>query len=539
MAKTNFKIAVTGVESEVYENIVKYLKYENTNSNKKITTEEIKHLYLSNTNNIKEAMQPFGYFHPQIEPSLQQKNGLWQANYKITPGPRVKFTKVNYSKHIKPDWIPKDGISSGDYFNTIKYQRTKDHILTSAIDSGYIEASISDSNVKINPSQNSAIANINIVLGIEHKFGKIIFKNKYIDYDQIKKYAPFKTGDTYSETKTNELKKNLVESKLFKSIEITPKQNNNNINIILDTTLKPKNEYQIGVGFDSDEYIRATFDITNNYISNNGDSSKLSLKASSSELEAGLQYYSPGYDPITTTEILSLYLDTKDNQEIGISNYAEVSATQKQKINKITYTNSLNLHYEKSEPVNSATYFSTVLYPRVGISGNELEYGSIKYNWSWYALAGARGAASSVNILKTQFNTSVSYPLTDNLKLRSKIQLGAITTDNFEEIPLSFKFIAGGANSIRGYSYNSIGPGKILKVLNTNLNYRVYDNWFLSFFTDAGNVTNDIHSSKYYVGVGPGISWETPVGNANLTLGYAISLDGNPWRIQFNFTPSL
>ena len=71
LAKTNFKIAVTGVESEVYENIVKYLKYENTNSNKKITTEEIKHLYLSNTNNIKEAMQPFGYFHPQIEPSLQ------------------------------------------------------------------------------------------------------------------------------------------------------------------------------------------------------------------------------------------------------------------------------------------------------------------------------------------------------------------------------------------------------------------------------------------------------------------------------------
>jgi len=41
LAKTNFKIAVTGVESEVYENIVKYLKYESNRSHKKRKTNSL------------------------------------------------------------------------------------------------------------------------------------------------------------------------------------------------------------------------------------------------------------------------------------------------------------------------------------------------------------------------------------------------------------------------------------------------------------------------------------------------------------------
>lgn len=39
----------------------------------------------------------------------------------------------------------------------------------------------------------------------------------------------------------------------------------------------------------------------------------------------------------------------------------------------------------------------------------------------------------------------------------ARIDLGATAVDNFEDLPTSYRFYAGGDNSVRGYDYKSIG----------------------------------------------------------------------------------
>ena len=104
---------------------------------------------------------------------------------------------------------------------------------------------------------------------------------------------------------------------------------------------------------------------------------------------------------------------------------------------------------------------------------------------------------------------------------------------------MSYQFTAGGANSLRGYTYDSIGPGKILALLNVDLQQKIYEQWQAFWFFDIGTVTSAIQDTDAYIGTGPGISWSSVIGDAKLSIGRAVKHEENAWKIQFNFTPNI
>ena len=133
----------------------------------------------------------------------------------------------------------------------------------------------------------------------------------------------------------------------------------------------------------------------------------------------------------------------------------------------------------------------------------------------------------------------IKIRLNDKINFLNKISFGLIVSDHFDDVPLSFKFLTGGSNSIRGYSYDSIGPGKILKIFSNELQFNISNSWYLIALADVGNVVDDITNNDLKVGVGGGVLWQTPVGNAKITIAKALNLDKMPWRLQFNFSPNI
>jgi translocation and assembly module TamA len=125
------------------------------------------------------------------------------------------------------------------------------------------------------------------------------------------------------------------------------------------------------------------------------------------------------------------------------------------------------------------------------------------------------------------------YPVLkkDRVVLRGNFSYTCI--HKIEDLPLSFQSFAGGSQSIRGYGYNSIGPGNTTWVGSLEYQRHIKGNWYLSAFYDAGHVGKNL-GGEVKRGIGVGVIWQSPIGALQLTAAQAQDLRGKPIAIQFS-----
>lgn len=104
-------VEITGVKDEIQQNVEVFLsianaaKEQNTSilESLKIGDKEKKHdlsertirrLHRLAPNEIRHAMQAFGYYDPKIEIKLKKIEGIWQATYDIVPGPPTNLNRI-------------------------------------------------------------------------------------------------------------------------------------------------------------------------------------------------------------------------------------------------------------------------------------------------------------------------------------------------------------------------------------------------------------------------------------------------------------
>jgi len=130
-----------------------------------------------------------------------------------------------------------------------------------------------------------------------------------------------------------------------------------------------------------------------------------------------------------------------------------------------------------------------------------------------------------------------------------RLKAGAIYAGaSRDEVPLSRRFYAGGANSIRGYAYNTLGPmdangalvgGDGLLEASTELRFPIKGELTGLVFADAGNAFAKpfkIRSEELRAGAGLGVRYQTPVGPIGLDLAWRLKEDPknpSPYQIYF------
>ena len=124
--------------------------------------------------------------------------------------------------------------------------------------------------------------------------------------------------------------------------------------------------------------------------------------------------------------------------------------------------------------------------------------------------------------------------------------LGSTNTDDFEQLPSSIRFFAGGSNSVRGYAYESLGPtdengdvigGEYLMTGSLEFEHYFSDNLGMAVFIDAGNALESF-ADDLEQGAGFGLRWRSPVGPVRIDIANAIS-DDNDWRLHLDIGPDL
>ncbi len=119
-------------------------------------------------------------------------------------------------------------------------------------------------------------------------------------------------------------------------------------------------------------------------------------------------------------------------------------------------------------------------------------------------------------------------------------EAGWVIAGSRDDIPSENLFRAGGAQSLRGYDYLSLGVregdaivgGRVLAIASLEYQHPVVPGWYGAAFIDAGNAADTWGDWKAVYGVGVGVRWRSPIGPINLDLAYGEA--ERRWRVHFS-----
>src|SRR5207253_2138485 len=94
-ADLNLSFDISGVPGPAHKNIEERLRVlEQSYGNLSVT--DIENIYKNSPSNIKQALEPFGYFKSDIKAQqLEHKGDKWTAHFSIAPGPQLLIDHVS------------------------------------------------------------------------------------------------------------------------------------------------------------------------------------------------------------------------------------------------------------------------------------------------------------------------------------------------------------------------------------------------------------------------------------------------------------
>lgn len=139
------------------------------------------------------------------------------------------------------------------------------------------------------------------------------------------------------------------------------------------------------------------------------------------------------------------------------------------------------------------------------------------------------GGDVSLAYLKATVQGAYYLPLGSQTVIATRARIGSIIGGRLPDVPASRRMFAGGGGSVRGYSYQGVGPrladntpagGLSLLETSVELRRRIVGPWGAAVFVDAGSVaTNQVPDlSQLSVGIGAGLRYDLGFGPIRLDL---------------------
>lgn len=558
-AQINASIEIKGVSAQLEENIRLSLSIEQQKNHALLSEGRLRRLHAKAPLEATKAIMPFGYYRAEIQSALiLTAPDKWQAIYTIDPGPPLPVGEFNFvvNTELQQDeefqkLSNKLVMRKGDAFSHIKYEDIKRSLSILAAERGYFKARFVKHLVEIDLAVYEARVHLTYDSGPRYHFGDVLLKQDVLAPEFLQRYIPFEKSNPYTLTELISLQQALNDSDYFSSVEVSPGKplsDNNEVPISVVLTPRKRHRYSVGLGYGSDTGTRTKFAWDIPRLNKSGHRINTEARVSEIGYSFAVHYRIPILNPRTdqlvySAGVINEKTDTSDStvRTVGASLNRSHGA----------WRESIALNYQQEEFVIASDH---------GVS--DLLMPSINWSRTWgqnfiYTLDGLRfdislrGASekllSDTDFFQFQGGLKGISSLGHRNRFIARGRLGSIRTDDFHQLPSSVRFFAGGAQSVRGYAYQSLGPldasgrvigGQHLMVGSIEFEHSFTDKWGVAVFYDAGNAIDNINE-KLERGAGLGLRWQSPIGPVRVDLASAISRDGEPWRLHINIGPDL
>lgn len=528
---------IEGISGDVLQNVQQRLAIaEQTSANE---SDFITHA----PDDIKKALAPFGYFKATVTVQLEP-----HIIFHINLGPPLKISSVDIKivgmgveNEELQQYIKQFPLKSGQIFSASDYEKAKNKLFDIANRQGYLKAVLEKKSIQINLQQNTATIFLHLNTGPRYYFGHVLYGPNPYANSFLQRFNSIKENEPYSSEKLLKFQEQLRSSNYFQAVNTHPDFEHtmqNKVPVQVDIQTPKSQRYDIGIGYGTYTGARLTLGSEFRRVTDTGQHVSAQLKLSSVLSRLSAKYYIPGTNPLTDQYSLGgniQYFLPKN----GWSFSQALSATFEKKLPEWQRNISLNYLNERYRVINDNTHQSQIFYPNLTFSRTRADdlfyprFGSMAY----LSVQGASQTVfSKTSFFQTEARGKYIFSPTTLSRIILRGDLGYTAVENLDQLPLSLRYFAGGINSVRGYPYNSIGPGKYLEVGSAEFQHKIFGNWNGALFYDIGNASNSFNG-QFNRGAGGGIVYQSFLGPMQFYVGRALSKPGKPLSFEFNIGP--
>lgn len=519
----------------------------------------VERLFRDADKSIRKALQALGYYEPSIEKSLSWSEDCWQASFNIQAGEPVRLGAVDirvegaaaddekFAEHLSAARPV-----TGDILDHGHYESYKASMLRAAIAHGFFDADFVRNQVIVDLEARSAELALRLESGVQYRFGEVAFTQGIIRESLLEGYSDIVPGSPYSSTLVNELHEALSGSSYFATVSIRTEPQDTVQKIVpvsVELTPAKRRIYSIGAGVATDTGPQGRLGFADRRLNDRGHQLESKLFASSVKSELTGSYRWPRDDP--RREWMSVFAGVQhETTDTRTSDTFTVGVLRARNLGKHWLeTRYLDYSYEDYEVGAQATTSQLVILGNTweSAAGRELGRVTSGRRLSFDVRGASDSLGSDTSFVQFRAKTKWIRSFNDRYRAIARTSFGLTIKEDFDELPASVRFFAGGDRSVRGYDYESLGPvndngdvigGSYLLDGSIEMDRLLAEKWSIAAFVDSGSAFND-STIEFSTGAGVGIRWYSPVGPFRLDIAHPFDDPDNSYRIHISLGPDL
>lgn len=471
-----------------------------------ISPAQVRRLHERAPDEIRRALQPHGYYRPEVSGELVQDGDDWFATYTIQVRPSVKVRELAITFEgdgasdgqlaILSDRFP---LAPGDRLVHATWEKGKADLLTAVQGRGYLRARARTARVDVNVAEDAADITLRIDTGPRYRMGETIFEGAQFPDSFMRRYVQHQEGDYYDADTLLKLQRRLIDADYFGFVAVTPRLARRRVSrveaaqpamatadgvaaaaaqdggveapdgedapeepvvpIVVQVAPAPRTVYTTGVSIGTDSGLGVRGGVRRRWVNQRGHKANAEFELSQRLTAAAVNY------EIFATDghLRSFNIGATHRREETDSTESETTSVFAME-NRLWrgWMRDLGLRalYGDFEVATQRSN-STLVFAEGRLTrrrANDDLFPTRGYSITLEGRAGSEALLSDTDFAQVRGEVRLIQPLGEKQRLYLRGIAGSTWVDDFDVLPPDLRFFAGGDRSIRGYGYQAIGP---------------------------------------------------------------------------------
>lgn len=483
-----------------------------------------------------------GYFSPDVR-LMRSGPGHWQVH--VDPGPRSRISEVDIQfagdlaepgqahearrRALREAWA----LAPGQPFRQADWDKAKQTLLDAVTVRDYPAARFAETHAVVDAEAAKVRLALTLDSGPRFFLGPLVVSGlKEVPADIVERYSTLKLGEPYDQRRLLDLQTKLQNTPYFASVivEVPPdREQAAAAPVLVQVSEALPKRVGFGVGMSTNTGLRTEASYRNANLLHRGWELSSGLRLEQLRQSVYADVFLPPA-PAGYRDSFGALVERSDLQGLQLTKRV-IGVTRRKPRGDIETQISLRLHHETQAPDGAEATDQTALTA----------------NWAWVrrkvdnvldprrgtvlefqAGGGSRAVLSDQDFLRLYTRVTHYRPVGERDVLILRAEGGVTLAPSRDGIPQDFLFRAGGAQSIRGYGYQSLGVkegdatvgGRYLATGSVEYVHWFRPDWGVAYFVDAGDAADSSASFDTRVGYGVGARWRSPAGPLAVDLGW-------------------